>query len=49
MEVDHLRADIDRHNIGVLSHAEAERVIERHHRVDVLHRQRDMIETAHAS
>ena len=46
MEVDHLRAEVDRTDLGALVDFETERSIERDHGVHVLHRQGDVIEAA---
>ena len=45
MEVDHLVTDVDRDHVRLLRDVEAERAVERDHRVGVLHRQRHMIES----
>ena len=49
VKVDHLVADVDRHDVRVLGDVEPERPVERHHRVGVLHRQRDMVEATDRS
>ena len=49
VEVDHLVADVHRHDVRVLGDVEPERPVERDHRVGVLHRQRHMVEAADGS
>src|SRR5262249_39345095 len=46
MEVDHLRSDIDGNRVLVLTHLKPEPLIERNHRIRVLHGQRNVIEAA---
>ena len=49
MEVDHLVADVDLHQMGVLVDLEAERPIEGDHGFGVLHREGDVVEAGDSS
>src|SRR4029079_19615339 len=48
VEVDHLRADVDGYRVLVFRHLKSETSIERDYRIDILHRDGDVIEPAYA-
>jgi hypothetical protein len=49
MKVDHLVADVHGHGVGGFTRLKSKPAIERDHRLNVLHWQRNMIEPADAS
>jgi hypothetical protein len=49
VKIYHLLPDVHRAGRSILDYVESEAPVERQHGVGVLHRERDMIETAHAS